>query len=91
MCTGSDVPAVAGRSGQAILFVAPRERGMLRAIEKATRQPIEAMGLPTVDDVNAKRVDRFKAAVAHALESENLDVYREGGGSLSGGYRGRDD
>lgn len=67
----------AGRSGQAILFVAPRERGMLRAIEKATRQPIEAMGLPTVDDVNAKRVDRFKAAVAHALENENLDVYRE--------------
>ncbi len=67
----------AGRSGQAILFVAPRERGMLRAIERATRQPIEAMGLPTVDDVNARRVGRFKAAVAHALENEDLAVYRQ--------------
>src|SRR3546814_4091116 len=39
----------AGRSGEAILFVAPRERGMLRAIERATRQPIEAMALPSVE------------------------------------------
>ena len=31
----------AGRSGDAILFVSPREKGMLRAIERATRQPIE--------------------------------------------------
>src|SRR5690606_26747687 len=41
----------AGRSGEAILFVAPRERGMLRAIERATRQPIEQMELPSVDTV----------------------------------------
>ncbi|MCC5863538.1 MAG: DEAD/DEAH box helicase [Wenzhouxiangella sp.] len=67
----------AGRTGEAILFVAPRERGMLRAIEKATRQPIEAMGVPSVADVNAQRVARFKAAVANALETEELDLYRE--------------
>jgi ATP-dependent RNA helicase DeaD len=42
----------AGRSGEAILFIAPRERNMLRIIERATRQPIEAMNLPTIDDVN---------------------------------------
>jgi len=36
----------AGRPGSAILFVSPREMRMLRAIEKATRQPIEAMHLP---------------------------------------------
>ncbi|AKS41621.1 DEAD/DEAH box helicase [Wenzhouxiangella marina] len=67
----------AGRAGEAILFVAPRERGMLRAIERATRQPIEPMGVPSVADVNEQRVQRFKKAVAQALEEESLDVYRE--------------
>lgn len=67
----------AGRTGEAILFVAPRERGMLRAIEQATRQPIEAMGLPSVADVNEQRVARFKAAVRGALETEELGMYRD--------------
>jgi ATP-dependent RNA helicase DeaD len=42
----------AGRSGEAILFIAPRERNMLRIIERATRQPIEMMSLPTIGEVN---------------------------------------
>jgi len=67
----------AGRSGEAILFVAPRERGMLRAIERATRQPIEAMTLPTVGDVNAQRQVRFQARIKAALESDELDAGRE--------------
>ena len=67
----------AGRSGEAILFVAPRERGMLRAIERATRQPIEAMALPTVGDVNAQRLARFQARIKAALDSEELDSGRE--------------
>jgi ATP-dependent RNA helicase DeaD len=66
----------AGRSGEAILFVAPRERGMLRAIERATRQPIETMTLPTVGDVNAQRLVRFQAKIKAALESEELDAGR---------------
>ncbi|MFO7763287.1 MAG: DEAD/DEAH box helicase [Wenzhouxiangellaceae bacterium] len=67
----------AGRSGEAILFVAPRERGMLRAIERATRQPIEAMSLPTAVDVNEKRLERFHESVAEALESAELQRGRE--------------
>lgn len=67
----------AGRSGEAILFVAPRERGMLRAIERATRQPIEAMSLPTASDVNEKRMERFHESVAEALESAELARSRE--------------
>ena len=39
----------AGRSGDAILFVTPRERHLLRAIERATRQPITQMQLPSID------------------------------------------
>jgi ATP-dependent RNA helicase DeaD len=50
---------------------------MLRAIEQATRQPIEAMGLPSVADVNEQRVARFKSAVGAALETEELGIYRE--------------
>ena len=49
----------AGRSGEAILFIAPRERGLLKIIERATRQPIELMVLPTIKQVNDSRVARF--------------------------------
>lgn len=59
----------AGRSGDAILFVAPRERNMLRIIERVTRQSIEQMRLPSVQDVNEQRVVRFKQRVAEAVQS----------------------
>ncbi|MGA3156277.1 MAG: DEAD/DEAH box helicase [Steroidobacteraceae bacterium] len=66
----------AGRSGEAILFIAPRERGMLHLIERATRQPIEQMDLPTIADVNATRVAKFKQRVAKTLEQGFPDIYR---------------
>jgi ATP-dependent RNA helicase DeaD len=66
----------AGRSGEAILFIAPRERNMLHAIERATRHPIETMTLPTIDDVNAKRVAKFKERIAVALTNEAARTYR---------------
>ncbi len=66
----------AGRSGEAILFIAPRERNMLRIIERATRQPIEAMSLPTLDDVNAKRATKFKQEIADAVASQAGEAYR---------------
>ncbi|TJY61914.1 DEAD/DEAH box helicase [Sinimarinibacterium sp. CAU 1509] len=58
----------AGRSGEAILFIAPRERHLLRAIERATRQPIEEMSLPSTDAVNEQRVNRFKQRVTEVLD-----------------------
>ena len=66
----------AGRSGEAILFVAPRERNMLRVIERATRQPVEQMNLPTVDAVNAQRIAKFKQRVAEAIAKPEAEVYR---------------
>jgi len=66
----------AGRSGEAILFIAPRERNMLQLIERATRQPIEQMDLPTIADVNATRVAKFKRRVAALMEQGVADVYR---------------
>ncbi|MBS7456500.1 DEAD/DEAH box helicase [Coralloluteibacterium stylophorae] len=67
----------AGRSGEAILFVTPRERGMLRAIERATRQPIEAMELPTIERVNDQRVTRFLGRISDALAEGGLELFRE--------------
>jgi ATP-dependent RNA helicase DeaD len=57
----------AGRKGEAILFIAPRERNMLRAIERATRQVIEPMNLPTVDAVNSLRIAKFKQRVIETV------------------------
>ena len=67
----------AGRSGEAILFAAPRERGMLGAIERATRQKIEPMQLPSVEAVNERRVAKFMERISEALGSPDLPVYRD--------------
>lgn len=67
----------AGRPGEAILFVSNRERRMLGAIERATRQPIAVMNLPSESDINAQRVERFKAKIEQTLANENLDFYRQ--------------
>jgi ATP-dependent RNA helicase DeaD len=67
----------AGRSGEAILFVTPREKGMLRAIERATRQPIDEMKLPTVEAVNDRRIARFKQNISDTLAVGGLDQFQQ--------------
>ncbi|WP_066040686.1 DEAD/DEAH box helicase [Herbiconiux solani] len=68
----------AGRTGDAISFVTPRERRMLTAIEKATRQPLTEMRLPSVDDVNATRLTRFDDAITEALnQPEQIQQFRD--------------
>ncbi|MGJ4728991.1 DEAD/DEAH box helicase, partial [Luteimonas sp. SDU101] len=67
----------AGRSGEAILFAAPRERGMLGAIERATRQKIEPMQLPSVETVNERRMGKFMDRITGALDSPDLALYRD--------------
>ncbi len=67
----------AGRSGEAILFAAPRERGMLGAIERATRQKIEPMQLPSVETVNERRVTKFLDRVTEALAHPDLALFRD--------------
>mgnify|MGYP006314401041 FL=1 len=68
----------AGRSGSAISFVTPRERYLLSSIEKATRQPLTQMQLPSVDDVNSTRLARFDDAISATLSDATLiDKYRD--------------
>jgi ATP-dependent RNA helicase DeaD len=66
----------AGRKGEAILFIAPRERNMLRTIERATRQVIEPMNLPTVDAVNALRIAKFKQRVTETVSQADAKALR---------------
>jgi ATP-dependent RNA helicase DeaD len=68
----------AGRSGAAISFVTPRERRLLTAIEKATRQPLTQMQLPSVEDVNVTRLARFDDAITEALsQADRIEGFRD--------------
>ncbi|SDZ31688.1 DEAD/DEAH box helicase [Herbiconiux ginsengi] len=68
----------AGRTGDAISFVTPRERRMLTSIEKATRQPLTQMQLPSVDDVNSTRLARFDDSITAALaDPEQIQRFRD--------------
>jgi ATP-dependent RNA helicase DeaD len=67
----------AGRLGDAILFVAPREKNMLNAIERATRQKIEMMELPSTEIINDKRIDKFKQRITDALANEEIGIFTQ--------------
>ena len=66
----------AGRSGDAILFVAPRERRMLGAIERATRQKITELELPSTETVNKKRIADFKQKITDTIAKGHLAFMR---------------
>ena len=66
----------AGRSGTAVLFVSPRERHLLKAIEKATRQTLTEAELPTVEDVNAQRITKFADSITDALGAPGIELFR---------------
>jgi len=66
----------AGRTGEAILFVNRNERWMVRSIEKATKQKIKEISLPTNKMINKKRVADFKHSITQALASEELSVFQ---------------
>lgn len=58
----------AGRTGEAILFMTPREKYLLRAIERATKQTVEQVDLPSVAEVNSRRLGRFGDRITRTLE-----------------------
>ncbi|WP_293953322.1 DEAD/DEAH box helicase [uncultured Corynebacterium sp.] len=67
----------AGRTGEAILFVTPRERRMLRSIERATNAPLNEMELPTVDEVNEFRKVKFADSITKALKHSQVGLFRD--------------
>jgi ATP-dependent RNA helicase DeaD len=66
----------AGRSGEAILFITPRERNLLKAIERATRQPVSVMELPSLQAVNDVRISKFKDEITAVLAKGSLEHFQ---------------
>ncbi len=72
----------AGRSGEAILFVSPREKHFLRTLERKVGQPIEQMVIPDNSLVNKSRVAKLKkrlitAAAAGREHEEEIDILQQ--------------
>lgn len=73
----------AGRAGEAILFVTPRERRLLRLIERSVGCRIEPMVMPTSGLINSRRIARFKQKITDTLRDGDLDFF----GHLVNEYR----
>jgi ATP-dependent RNA helicase DeaD len=67
----------AGRSGVATLFITPRERRMMREIERFTGTQIKPMKMPSRADVAARRIAVFKESLRKELAAGDLDLYVE--------------
>ncbi|HED30128.1 MAG TPA: DEAD/DEAH box helicase [Prosthecochloris aestuarii] len=67
----------AGRTGDAIVFVTPREKSMLRTIERVTGGRIDRMELPSAESINDRRIAKFKQRITSVLSTEDLDRYEE--------------
>lgn len=67
----------AGREGKAILFVAPKERRLLRSIEKTTRQPLTSMEIPSGEEISGQRIERFQNTILETLKKQDLSSFRE--------------
>ncbi|MGE5154495.1 MAG: DEAD/DEAH box helicase [Bdellovibrio bacteriovorus] len=65
----------AGRAGKAVLFVEPRERGLLRAIERTIRRPIPEIDVPSAAELSASRIDRFTEQLRATLAEQDLDFF----------------
>ncbi|QNI50777.1 cyanobacterial RNA helicase [Synechococcus sp. RS9915] len=62
----------AGRTGEAVLFVTPRERRFINNLERATGQPIEPMEVPGNSAINQGRLDRLHKRLSEAAHNERL-------------------
>lgn len=67
----------AGRHGEAILFVTPKERRLLSTIEKATQQQMEPLTLPSTADVNQQRMQKFKQRIQTTLDTQDLGICKD--------------
>jgi ATP-dependent RNA helicase DeaD len=67
----------AGREGTAVTLVQPREHGLLRAIERLVRQPIEQARIPTIADLRTRRLELIRSAILETLEEDEFDRYMD--------------
>ena len=63
----------AGRTGDAILFLTPRERRFLSGLERAVARPIEPMDVPSNATINQHRLDQLRLKLTTQLQSQTPD------------------
>ncbi len=62
----------AGREGQALLFLHPREKKMLKPIERQTGGKISPMTLPSIAEINERRIENFKKKITLNLAGDSM-------------------
>ena len=67
----------AGREGNAILFITPKETRLLRSIEKTTKSSITPLTMPSNAQVSDQRIQQFTEQLSKTLETPRLDKFRE--------------
>jgi ATP-dependent RNA helicase DeaD len=67
----------AGRSGVAIIFLTPPQRSKLRLIERATKQAIEVVNRPSINEINANRIQRFKTQIVETISAQDLGQFKK--------------
>jgi ATP-dependent RNA helicase DeaD len=76
----------AGREGVAITLAEPREQRMLRTYERATGRPIETAAVPTVADLEARRLQAVQDSVRQVIVEGGLEVWRRAAEALVGEF-----
>ncbi|MDJ0624744.1 MAG: DEAD/DEAH box helicase [Candidatus Caenarcaniphilales bacterium] len=61
----------AGRNGEAILFVSPKEKRILSTIEKSIKHKLEMLEMPSIKLINDKRIEKFKGKITSVLNSRD--------------------
>ena len=64
----------AGRAGEAILFVTQKERHLLRSIERLAQHSIEPLRLASTEEINQRRIEKFKERIQTTMQNETLTV-----------------
>ena len=65
----------AGRHGEAVTFLTPKEKGKLRQIERLTGSRLEEITLPSPADVSEHRARKLLSKAAARHERGRLDMY----------------
>ena len=65
----------AGRHGEAVTFLTPKEKGKLRQIERLTGSRLEEITLPSPADVSEHRAQKLLSKAATRHERGRLDMY----------------
>ena len=71
--TASGAPGAPGAQAKPSRWSTPRERRLLRFIERAVGQRLEARRVPTASDVAQRQRERLAATLQEIIESEELE------------------